>query len=587
MRLSEALRMNQQPASAGAQRRELHLLCGFTPLHLQTFLKAYAKLRFPGDDIAICTGLFGDLEGNILRARQHAAEGCVAVIEWPDIDERLGLRASAGWSAATLADIEQQSAERMARLETRLAELAELTPVAVIAPTLALPPLTHLPPVQTGAFELNLRSLLFAFLTRLCRHKGLRLLSESALARESPASERHDAKLDLQAGFPYTIAHAAAVARLAIACLFPAAPKKGLITDLDGTLWDGILGEVGVSGVSWTLDTHSQAHALYQQALASLAESGVLIGIVSKNDPDLVRQTLERPDILLKPENVFPIEASWGAKSEAVGRTLLAWNIGADSVLFIDDSPMELAEVGEKYPGIECLRFPADNPAAVLDLLLQLRARFGKSEVSEEDRIRLQSLRSQAAAERHPAAGAPEHFLARLEAKIILSYSETGVDDRAFELVNKTNQFNLNGRRYTAREWRTYFEQPGAFLVTAAYQDRFGPLGKIAVLAGRRQPGQVHIDMWVMSCRAFSRQIEFQVLRSLYERFDAARLAFSYVKTERNGPLQEFFARFPTSPLPDGYFELTASAFHQFCPRLFHQVEQTAEAPSPVFLEAR
>lgn len=587
MRLSEALRINQQPAPVGAHRRELHLLCGFTPLHLETFLKAYAKLRFPGDDIAIRTGLFGDLEGNILRACQHAGEGCVAAIEWPDIDERLGLRASAGWSAATLADIEQQSAERLARLETRLAELAEHTQVVVGAPTLALPPLTHLPPVQTGAFELNLHSLLFAFLTRLCRRKGVRLVSEAALARESRGSERHDVKLDLQAGFPYTIAHAAAVARLTVECLFPATPKKGLITDLDGTLWDGILGEAGVSGVSWTLDSHSQAHALYQQALASLAESGVLIGIVSKNDPDLVRQALDRPDILLKADSVFPIEASWGAKSEAVGRTLLAWNIGADSALFIDDSPMELAEVAEKYPGIECLRFPADDPAAVLELLFQLRTRFGKSDVRAEDRIRLQSLRSQAATEQHRATDAPEHFLARLEAKITLSYSETGADDRAFELVNKTNQFNLNGRRYTAREWRTYFETAGAFLVTAVYQDRFGPLGKVAVLAGRRQNEQVHVDMWVMSCRAFSRQIEFQVLRFLYEIFDAAPLAFSFVKTERNGPLQEFFARFATSPRPDGRFALTASAFHESCPRLFHQVEQTAEAPSPVFLEPR
>ena len=145
---------------------------------------------------------------------------------------------------------------------------------------------------------------------------------------------------------------------LSVQCLFPAPPKKGIITDLDQTLWKGILGDAGVDGISWSLDGKSQAHALYQQVLASLADSGVLVAIASKNDPDLVEAALQRPDILLPPSQIFPMEVGWGVKSDAVGRILETWNIGADSVVFVDDSPMELAEVAEKYPGIECLRFP-------------------------------------------------------------------------------------------------------------------------------------------------------------------------------------------------------------------------------------
>jgi len=575
MRLSEALRINQQPAPPGAPHKTLHLLCGFTPLHLETFLKAYARLHFSDARLSIAAGLYGDLEGNLQRALEQPAEGAVVVFEWSDVDARLGLRASAGWSAATLADIEQQAAEKLSRLETALARLAQLTPVALLAPTLPLPPLTYFPPVRTSAFELALRSLLLNFLTRVCRSKGVRLVNEAALALRSPLAERHDVKLDLQAGFPYTLPHAAKIAHLSLACLFPPVPKKGLITDLDDTLWKGILGEAGVSGVSWSLDHHSQAHALYQQALASLAESGVLLAIVSKNDPHLVRQALARPDILLDPTHVFPIEAGWGAKSEPIGRILETWNVAADSVIFIDDSPMELAEAASRHPGLECLRFPAEDPAALLDLLFLLRERFGKSELREEDRIRLASLRShtERLSQTPPAAASPD-FLARLNAKLTLRYS-TGDDDRAFELVNKTNQFNLNGRRYTAREWHSYFEQPGAFLVTAAYEDRFGPLGEIAALAGRQQPECIQVDMWVMSCRAFSRQIEFHVLHSLFRKYSPAPLAFAFTKTDRNGPLQEFFSRFAPAGFPDACFQLAASAFHQACPTLFHDVVET------------
>jgi len=576
MRLSEALQINQQRVLPNAGNRKIHLVCGFTPLHLETFGLAHAKRRFPAENVNITSGLFGDLEGNLKRAREQPAEGAIVVVEWSDLDDRLGFRAAAGWSSSVLNDILQQVDGKIYRLTQLVSELAGEMPVALIAGTLPLPPLTHLPLVQTSSFELQLRSNLIGFLSRLAVTRGVRLVNDSTLARSSPYPGRHDVRMELHAGFPYTIAHAAAVADLALECLFPAVPKKGLISDLDETLWKGILGDVGVAGLSWCLDGHSQAHALYQQLVASLAESGVLVGIASKNDPDLVSQAFQRSDILLKATQVFPIESNWGAKSESVGRILKAWNIGADSVVFVDDSPMELAEVAERHPGVECLRFPSDDPAGIIELLNQLRARFGKSEIREEDHLRLQSLRSSAELQQSRSAEASADFLSRLNAKITLEYSEAPSDGRAFELVNKTNQFNLNGRRYSESEWQSYFRAPGAFLVTASYEDRFGPLGKIGVLAGRSEPEALLVDMWVMSCRAFSRHIEFQMLERLYKRFEAACIRFSFHPTERNGPLQEFFARFFDAGLGQDGLDLPAAAFVKCRPQLFHQVIESS-----------
>jgi FkbH-like protein len=570
MRFGEALQIVGQ--TAGERQRQVHLLCGFTPLHFATFVSAYLRLRFPGDGVSLQTGLYGDLEGNIQRAPQESAEGAIAVIEWSDLDQRLGFRNASGWGTRILDDIAEQTAEKCRRLQSHTAKLAERMPVVVVAPTLPLPPLTHMPPAQTSAFELRLNAILIEFLERLCKQSGIKLLNASSLAMMSPPSARHHIKMELSTGFPYTLDHADALAQLSIRCLFAPAPKKGLITDLDETLWKGILGDVGVEGVSWSLEAKSQVHALYQQVLASLADSGTLVAIASKNDAKLVEAALQRPDMLLRLEQVFPVEAGWGVKSDAVGRILKAWNIGADSVVFVDDSPMELAEVAEKYPGIECLRFPSDDPAGVLALLQQLRVRFGKEEIREEDHLRLESLRAAAQIETESPREVSADFIARLCAK--LTFESSGADNpRAFELVNKTNQFNLNGLRYTEAEWKSRFHRPGAFLTSLAYEDRFGPLGRIAALGGYTEADRCVVDVWVMSCRAFSRHIEFQALRRLFAKSGASMITFLFRPTERNGPLQTFFRHFlsPDS-MVEGELHLPVAIFEKSCPPLFHEV---------------
>jgi FkbH-like protein len=534
-------------------------------------VKAHLALRFPGVGIDVGTGLYGDLEGNLQRAGEDGGDGGIAVIEWSDLDQRLGFRASAGWRLETLDDIVAQVEEKCRRVETRLIELAKKMPLAVAAPSLGLPPMMYLPPWQTSQCESRLNVILAEFLQRIGEHGGIKLVSSARLATTSPSNSRHDVKMDLTAGFPYTLTHANALAEAGVQCLYPSPPKRGVITDLDQTLWRGVLGDAGVDGVSWSLDGGSQAHALYQQVLSSLADSGVLVAIASKNDPELVEAALQRSDILLHPSQAFPIEASWGVKSEAVGRILEAWNIGPDSVVFVDDSPMELAEVSEKYPGIECLRFPSADPSAIVALLWQLRARFGKNEVLEEDRLRLNSIRAAGAPELENATEASADFLARLQAKVTIEPS--GTDQRAFELVNKTNQFNLNGVRYTEAEWKSLGRRPGAFLATVSYEDRFGPLGRIAVLGGYREGDVCCVDIWVMSCRAFSRQIEYQSMRQLFEKTGASEIRFRFKPTDRNGPLQKFFALFLDSGWSgQGELRLRSEDFQRLCPSLFHEV---------------
>src|SRR5436190_4409638 len=279
-------------------------------------------------------------------------------------------------------------------------------------------------------------------------------------------------KSELDNGHPYTIAHAAAVAEAVSSLIHDRSPKKGLITDLDDTLWGGILGEVGAANVCWDLDRRAQAHGLYQQLLGALASAGVLIGVASKNDPAHVEEAFARRDLLLRADAVYPLEVSWGRKASAVGRILDTWNIAPDAVVFVDDSRLELADVGAAYPEIECILFPNDDPQAVWDFLTRLRDLFGKRSASAEDALRLGSIRA-AATLREIADeqdSLPDEFLRSAKGSIVFAHDSED-DPRAFELINKTNQFNLNGKRLTEAEWSAALDDPASFLVTVSYED--------------------------------------------------------------------------------------------------------------------
>jgi FkbH-like protein len=303
---------------------------------------------------------------------------------------------------------------------------------------------------------------------------------------------------------------------------------------------------VGPDAVSWDLDSGSQVHALYQQLLAALSRRGVLVAIASKNDPDVVQEALERADLHISKDMIFPVRVSWDPKSAAVEEVLAAWNIAASDVVFVDDSPMELAEVEARHPGITPVLFPAADPNGVANTLRHLASLFWRDQVTAEDSLRLASLRSASKlVEARRDAGDERAFLEDLAGRVTIRAGRSWEEPRALELVNKTNQFNLNGRRFDEAQWRELCTRPGAIVWTISYEDRFGPLGVISVLAGVRTEQEVQVDAWVLSCRAFSRGIEHHVLSLLSEGVD--RVSFDFVPTERNGVTRSFLEQVAAS----------------------------------------
>jgi len=573
MKLTEALKILQRPAPPGAQPLRVFLACGFTPLHLQTFLGASLKAHSPTHQVSVETGLYGDCLGSVERLPAAGVEAAAVVLEWSDFDPRLGLRQLGGWGCRDLPDILATVTAKAKGFEAALDRAAQRMPIALCLPTLPVPPVACTPTWQEPSFVLRLREYVLAFGARVSCNPRIRTVGLQRLDNRSPPGDRLDVRAELAFGFPYRLPHAAEVAQLLVCALWPTQPRKGLITDLDDTLWSGIVGEVGINGISWDLDRHSHVHALYQQMLRSLADAGVLLGVASKNDPQVIEEAFTRPDLILSRDRIFPLEVHWQAKSESVGRILRAWNIAADSVVFIDDSPLELAEVQTAYPSMECILFPRQDEQAAYYLLERLRDLFGKNTMSEEDALRRESLRRAEPLRADAESGRVNQdvFLQQAEAQIVLSFRKDPPDPRALELVNKTNQFNLNGKRYTESAWLAYLDDQRTVLMLASYKDKYGPLGKIAVLTGRVHDTTFIIDTWALSCRAFARRIEHCCLDTMFDHFGVQEVTMAFERTPRNGAVQRFLAEILGTP-PASVVRLSRALFASRCPPLAHEV---------------
>jgi FkbH-like protein len=542
MKLNEALKLLAQ-ARALAVGQRLTLACGMAPLHLKTFLEACYCQRFPAARCELESGLYGDLEGNVVRAaarvQSDVADVVAVVIEWGDLDPRLGLRSVGSWSGELYDEIVRDVTQRCERMAVALEGASR--PIALCPPTIPSTITGSTAGSQASAFELALQHALAAFLLRIARNPHVLIVHPARLDALSPPHARHDPRMELAAGFPYRLPHASAIAELLIALLFPAAPKKALITDLDDTLWAGIAGEVGPDQVAWTLDAGAQLHGMYQSVLRQLADTGVMLGAATRSDPEVVRSALARSDLRVDGSRFFPVQASWGPKSASLDAILRTWNIAAQDAVFVDDSPHELAEVQRCHPQLECLLFPRDDPEQAVRFFATLRDLFGRRVITRDDALRGATLPLVAAFERDRASERDQAAFLRTLRPVVSFRDKQAIDEpRALQLLNKTNQFNLNGERIAEHALRSLLAQAQGFALEAAYSDRYGALGTVGVVAGQCEPDRVVVRHWVLSCRAFARRIEHRMLHAVIELAQGRPVELAFRKTARNAPLRLF-----------------------------------------------
>jgi len=361
-------------------------------------------------------------------------------------------------------------------------------------------------------------------------------------------SHRFSLSSYLASGSPLVSSELGSIAREIVAGIEKrgAEPKKVLVTDLDGVLWRGVIGEDGPEGVECAPEGRGYPHFVYQTYLRKLQGEGVLVAAVSRNDPELVDAAFRDAGLTLRREDFVAIIASYGAKSAQIRQLAESLNLGFDAFVFVDDNPVELAEVGSALPEVACIRFPEsiDEFGPFLD---GLAGRFARRRLTAEDRERteLYRRRLETMTPSDLAGSDLTSFLMGLDMRLRIHDRSHGNRERAVQLINKTNQFNVNGIRRTDEEVQAVLEA-GGHLYSASLSDRSGDHGEILSclidVDGR-------IRSWVLSCRVFQRRVEHRFLAWLNGHIEELG-PIEFQSTARNQPVKDFLSAAGV-PVPD------------------------------------
>lgn len=313
-------------------------------------------------------------------------------------------------------------------------------------------------------------------------------------------------------------------------------PKKVIVTDLDNTLWQGVIGEAGLTGIQYSDEDEGFPFYLYQSLLLRLKNSGILLVAVSKNDPDLALAPFQHNDMLLTESDFVSVIGSYEAKSSQIKSISSTLDLPTSSFIFVDDNPVEIEEVSRSIPDIYTLKFSTEQ-AEFTQILATLIKLCDTSTQSEEDSQRTELYRTRMKGHISSANQGSdiESFLAALQMTLTLIQRDKSTAQRALQLINKTNQFNMNGSRLTEAELNEKLDQ-GAQLWSAQLEDKHGTHGEI--LACLIERGE--ITHFVMSCRVLNRHVEYAFLSALLQSMKVETLKLNFLSTERNTPFQKF-----------------------------------------------
>ncbi len=327
------------------------------------------------------------------------------------------------------------------------------------------------------------------------------------------------------------------------------ARKKCLLLDLDNTLWGGIIGEDGLSGIELSDAGAGGRYKDFQRRIRDLAGMGVILGIVSKNNEADALEVFEKHEhMVLRRQDFAATRINWSPKAQGIAELAQDLDIGIDSMVFVDDNPVEREAIRAALPEVTVPEFPADT-SELSAFAEQLYADlFFVLEATEEDKRRTESYLANArrAAERSSATSL-EDFLSGLRTKVSLHRAREEDIARAAQLTQKTNQFNLTTRRYTEQEVRALAAAPGSAVYVGSVADKYGDNGKVFVAIIRRPSGDTaELDTFLMSCRVMGRFIEDQIFDEIVRQLRAegvSKLRVQFIPTKKNAPARAFVDR--------------------------------------------
>lgn len=324
--------------------------------------------------------------------------------------------------------------------------------------------------------------------------------------------------------------------------------KKCIVLDLDDTLWGGVVGESGADGIELSEYKEGARYRDLQMRLKDIKDTGVILAVVSKNNyEDAIEVFRSHKSMYLREEDFAAMKINWEPKVLNIESLAEELNIGLDSMVFIDDSPVERESVRHSLPQVEVPDFPEDTSDLEAFITKVYNDYFFCADVTEEDMIKTAMYRQNSLREMEmKASGSMKDYLHRLETSI--SIWKAGKEDiaRIAQLAQKTNQFNLTTRRYTEKDIERMLASSEYDVFVASVRDKFGDNGKTVVLIIRRGKDMAEIDTFLMSCRIMGRFIEDRIMTFIENKYSSQgfkHISASYIKTKKNQPVESLFER--------------------------------------------
>ena len=379
-------------------------------------------------------------------------------------------------------------------------------------------------------------------------HANVKLIDAQKLLAEVGTGAAFDTRFYYRAKAPYSASYLDAFAAAVSSASrgFGSYFFKVLALDCDNTLWGGIIGEDGVTGIKLgPFDYPGNIYWHVQHQLAQLEQNGVLLCLCTKNNPvDIEEVFASHPTMVLKPSQIVARRVNWTEKAQNLRELAAELNLGLDSIIFLDDSDFECAAIRSQLPQVHTVQVPKNLPdyPRVIQGISQL---FLGAGIAAENRSKTQRYQQRASAIAEQAEFvSQEQYLASLQLKALLTRNAQTSIPRIAELSQKSNQFNLTTRRYSESEIAQRMAGPDSEVYSLIVKDRFGDAGLTGVVVMRYEAQTAHVEAFFMSCRVIGRGVEFTIWNHIAaqaaERGCTEMLA-DYVSSAKNMLVERFF----------------------------------------------
>lgn len=406
---------------------------------------------------------------------------------------------------------------------------------------------------QAQAFFNRMEALIMSELAGI---SGIYLIPSQELIATYPVATYYDPQGDELGHIPYIPLFFAALGTVLVRKIYTIQnpPHKVIVLDCDQTLWQGVCGEDGVMGIK--LDPPRKA---LQDFMVTQYEGGMLICLCSKNNESDVIEVFERRlDMPLKRDYIVSWRLNWNVKSENLKSLASELNLGLDSFIFIDDNPVECAEVNFNCPEVLTLLL-AQNPEEI-PLFLQHIWAFDRLKITTEDQQRTTLYKQNIQRDRlQKQALTLEEFLVGLGLEIKISQLAPLHLARVAQLTQRTNQFNMTTIRRSEQEIQQLQKEGKLECLVVEVCDRFGDYGLVGVILFATKALALQVDTLLLSCRVLGRGVEHRMLAQLGEIAQSQgkiRVDVPYMPTQKNQPALNFLNSVGIAfkqPLDEGY----------------------------------